>query len=369
MTKEVKLIAFPSNLVDDPCFYRCLGPLAALRRHRNLQIQVIENVNWASLSMNDIVMLQRPFTSNQLKIAEMAVRHGLPLWVDHDDDVFNLPKGHPAFENYMNPGVHATIANILRLADVVTTSTVALKKVCERFNPNVSVIPNALMSNMVGAIRDTDRQRTGLVYWRGSTTHQRDLDFYTPQMVEVARRNPAVPWLFHGLGAANYRLLEMIPGSQKTQRVDPIEYFSVISNLRPRVFVVPLEDNAFNHSKSNIAWIEATYAGAVCVAPAWEEWDRPGVLNYTPETFADTLHKAINLSPPEHQELWSMSAQHVAGVLDIDNVNFRRSAIIDELMKKRHDVKWRSERRDALIRRSQQKAEGKQAPQSAPVAS
>jgi hypothetical protein len=37
----------------------------------------------------------------------------------------------------------------------------------------------------------------------------------------------------------------------------------------------PLQDNQFNDSKSNIAWIEATLAGAVCVTnyahkPGWE---------------------------------------------------------------------------------------------------
>ncbi len=352
------MLAFPANLLDDPCFYRCLGPLAALRQKRpGLQIQVIENINWASLGMNDVVMLQRPHSPNQLKIAEMAVRHGLPLWVDHDDDVFNIPRGNPAYESYMNPGVHATVANILRLADIVTTSTVPLKRVVERFNPNTHVVPNALMSNMVGAIRQSDAPRSNLVYWRGSSTHQRDLDFYTPQMVEVAKRNPTVPWLFHGLSAANYQLLDMIPTAKKAARVDPIEYFSFISNLRPRVFVVPLDDNTFNHSKSNIAWIEATFAGAVCVAPSWEEWQRPGVLNYTPENFAEVLHKAINLEPPQHEALWAQAAEYVSERLDIDAVNGKRSAIIDELELKRGDLAWRSSRRDALIRRMQAKPE------------
>lgn len=358
MSKRTNLLAFPANLLDDPCFYRCLGPLAALRQKRpSMAIQVIENVNWASLSMNDIVMLQRPHSANQLKIAEMAVSHGLPLWVDHDDDVFNLPKGHPAYDNYMVPQIHARIANIIRLADVVTVSTVGLKKVVERFNPNTHVVPNALMSNMVGAIRRSDAPRTNLVYWRGSSTHQRDLDRYTPQMIEVAKRNPGTPWLFHGISGANYKLVESIPNASRAARVDPIEYFAMISNMRPRVFVVPLEDNPFNHSKSNIAWLEATYAGAVCVAPLWDEWERPGVLNYTPETFADVLHMAMNLTPQEHERRWAESAEYISTQLDIEAVNGKRSAIIDELEPKRHDLLWRSARRDAIIRRRQQQAE------------
>ncbi len=356
MAKCCNLLAFPANLLDDPCFYRCLGPLAALRSKRNLQIQVVENVNWASLGMNDVVMLQRPHSPNQLKIAEMAVRHGLPLWVDHDDDIFNIPYGNPAYDSYMNPGVHGIASNIIRLADIVTVSTPALKKTIERFNPNVSVVPNALMTNMVGGIRYGAAARTNMIYWRGSSTHQRDLDRYTLQMVDVAKRNPDVPWLFHGLSAANYRLLELIPKAKKANRVDPIEYFATISNLRPRVFVVPLDDSQFNHAKSNIAWIEAIYSGAICVGPSWDEWQRPGVINYTPETFADVLDGAINLTPEQHHAIWLAGAQFIESQLDIDAVNKKRGAILDSLEAKRGDLQWRSSRRDTIIKRGGQAA-------------
>jgi len=31
----------------------------------------------------------------------------------------------------------------------------------------------------------------------------------------------------------------------------------------------------------NIAWIEATYAGAATIGPAWQEWQHTGILNYS----------------------------------------------------------------------------------------
>ena len=46
--------------------------------------------------------------------------------------------------------------------------------------------------------------------------------------------------------------------------MDPILYLRQIQKDRPKAFIVPLKDIQFNHSKSNIAWLEATACGALC---------------------------------------------------------------------------------------------------------
>lgn len=345
------LLAFPSSLLDPPSLYRCIGPLAALRQNRpTLQVSVIQDVNWAVLALADVVMLQRPWSDNQHEIAKLAVRHGIPIWVDHDDDIFNIPKGNPAYAQYMNPGVHGNIASILRMADFVTVSTPALGKVFDRVRGSI-VIPNALMTNVVGQMPDhSGRPRAPIVYWRGSSTHQRDLDTYTEQMVSVAAENPETPWVFQGIGESNYGLIERIRGAQPLKHTDPLEYFHGLGALCPKVVVVPLDDNPFNRSKSNIAWLEATYAGAVCVAPNWPEWQRPGVLNYEPENFATILNAAIRLPADEQNALWERSAKYVRDRLLVHDVNMGRDRILDACEQMRRDDKWRMQKRSMLNR-------------------
>ena len=263
------LLCFPSALLDPPSFYRALGPLAALRRKRpSLQVQVVEQINWASLALADAVLLQRPYRPNDVTIATMCQKHGIPLWVEHDDNIFQMPVGNPAYDQYMNPDVHQRIAKICQLADVVTVSTDHL---ADRFAPvcreRPTVARNALMTNMVGHVPNHDGQpRMNAVFWRGSRTHQRDLDTYTLEMVQVARDNPDVLWCMQGIGPENYRLMELIPKARQGKMLDPLDYFVMLATTRPRVVVVPLADHPFNRSKSNIAYLEAIYSGAICVA-------------------------------------------------------------------------------------------------------
>ena len=62
--------------------------------------------------------------------------------------------------------------------------------------------------------------------------------------------------------------------------LDVIDYFHSVSTLAPMIAQVPLHDTSFNRSKSNIAFIEGCYFGAVCLIPEW--WGKiPGTISYT----------------------------------------------------------------------------------------
>jgi hypothetical protein len=348
---RINLLAFPSNALDAPSFYRCMGPLAALRQQKpGLQVSVIQEVNWASMALADVVFLQRPHSDVQRQIAQMAAKHGVPIWVDHDDDVFDIPKGNPAYNQYMNPGTSANIAAILRMADHVTASTPALAEKLGRIATNVTVVPNALMTNIAGTLPNHDGQpRVGMVYWRGGGTHQRDLDTYTQQMIDVAARHPEIPWAFQGITEANYSLVDGIAGAQALKPTDPLDYMHSIAKLRPKVVVVPLHDNAFNRSKSNIAWIEGTFAGAVVVGPDWPEWQRPGVLNYTPDTFGDVLARAITMTDDEQNAQWRLSASYINEHLGVYDVNRKRERVVDACAQMRMDHAWRAQKRFSVV--------------------
>jgi hypothetical protein len=61
-----------------------------------------------------------------------------------------------------------------------------------------------------------------------------------------------------------------------------IDYFKFFSELNPNIFIYTLKDTPFNRAKSNISWIEATYAGASVIAPEFlpEFANMPGVITY-----------------------------------------------------------------------------------------
>lgn len=336
-----------------------MGPLNALRKTRpNLRVEVGTDrvIDWTVLGGADAVLFQRPTTKVSVQIAAMAAHHGLPIVVEFDDDFFAIPYENPHHDDYMTPEVHANIKKILRLADVVTVATARLAKVFGELHHDVRIVPNALMTNMVGGIPDhAGKPRTPMVMWRGSKTHQIDLDAYNDDIVATSREFHGLQWAFQG-----YATGKVMAGIGKAAvrggMLDNLEYFAAIAAVRPRVLMVPLADHAFNHSKSNIAGLEATFAGAVPVVPDWEEWQVPGWIRYTRETFRQQLGAAISMSGEESDNRWRQSANHISANLTIDVINGKRHTLLDELERKSFDPKLRAAKRGIVsLRRRDEK--------------
>ncbi len=114
----------------------------------------------------------------------------------------------------------------------------------------------------------------------------------------------------------------------------PIDaYLEILPNLDYSICIVPLHDNPFNHSKSNIAWLESTYAGAVCLAPNFKEWRKPGIINYTDkEDFSVKLQAMINGEynlAALHKRAWD----YIQSELSLTKVNELRWNVIKRLLK------------------------------------
>jgi hypothetical protein len=68
----------------------------------------------------------------------------------------------------------------------------------------------------------------------------------------------------------------------------------MLSNYSPLVVHVPLENNKFNKSKSNIALLEGALSGTTAVCPDWEEWSMlDGALTYSDQEGYLKLMEAI----------------------------------------------------------------------------
>lgn len=269
------------NPTDGTSLYRGYGPLGHLKKMLpDVNMMTSDAYNWAVFSMADGLFMQRPYSSTHWQIASMAKSNNVPIWVDYDDDLFRLPRSNPAYKTYNPEPVQKDMAKIIALADVVTVSTRQLKDNLLPLNKNVIVIENALDETTFAQRPEKPALRNPMMFWRGSPTHDKDLMYFTEGMSEIARKYPKFSWCF--MGHPFWWTLEQMPDNNLIlcEAVDPIEYFEVLVKVAPAAMVVPLYDNQFNRSKSNIGWIEATYAGAVCIAPDWEEWRKPGCLLY-----------------------------------------------------------------------------------------
>jgi hypothetical protein len=102
-----------------------------------------------------------------------------------------------------------------------------------------------------------------------------------------------------------------------------IDYIAHFREIAPSVLFKPLTNIPHNRTKSNCAWIEAAYAGGVCLGPDWEEWQVPGMVNYTGiEDCIDKLERLIK-DREWRKQCFDASVNHIKENFLLSNVVFR----------------------------------------------
>lgn len=355
------LCMFPSS-GDATSLYRGVGPLATLKRQRkdlHLELDMANMWRWDSMRSADACFLQRPGGDQHVQMVSLAIANYKPIWIDYDDDLFCVPESNPTHKLYSDPKIQNNMSEMIAKADVISVSTPYLadkiRQILERVKDGfksggisshtnmdpgkVIVIPNAYDTDLMLPFDYKLPERRKVVVWRGSATHNDDLQMYAQAIGSAMAKH--LDWCFTFVGEPSPRVmweLEKIPGVKLgTQLVhvptmDPVNYFQFLLKVQPHLVMVPLVDGIFNRSKSNIGWIEATHAGACCLAPDWEEWQRPGVINYSnPATFARELDRYC-AGKYDSKSRWKASQIFIQDQLTLPYVNTMRETLMKRLI-------------------------------------
>lgn len=327
---------------DGTGYYRAGGILPQLSKIIDGGVLVNEfrgGATWYDLYKNDILFLQRPMSEQIFKMATFAQSIGVKVWTDYDDDLFHLPNESRAYDDFPDKTKRFMVST-LRLSDVVTTSTPALGNVLKQLGAkDVRVIPNALNEQFVGPAVTKANTDSFNYLWRGSDTHVADITCFSDAIIRAIEESPDV-YKWHFMGYNPWAITNVVPMYAEGYASDPSAkvyyhskndikvYHDNLKKIQPRVMHVPLIGNALNAAKSNIAWIEGTWAGAVTIAPKWPEWERPGVLTY------ETVEEYLQLLQTEHdyQKLWSESMEYIKKNLLLSHVNKQRADLVRELL-------------------------------------
>lgn len=330
----IKIFVITPDAKDANSFWRCMGPLSYLGKDPEIQI-TLYNMNpagfsWVEFSQYDIIFLHRPCSREHVIAMQIAYNLNKPVWVDFDDYLFQLPGWNPHAEMYHSQDFQLNMAQCIAAADVVSVTTAELYNQYSAINNSVIIVPNAYRNDLFTYREVLPPPRHPVALWRGSNTHDGDLLSVREGFLKLK-----TPTIF--MGNASWLLLSgMDPAKVDLKRAsDVIMYFRFIYEQRPKVFVFPLVDCLFNRCKSNIAYIEAIHAGAICVAPNMPEWNRPGILNYEAGnslSFAETVEQAFAMNEQDHVEFIADAAQSVIHNYGIESINLIRKQIVAELM-------------------------------------
>lgn len=331
----MKIIAYDADPTSTVAFYRSSGPLGLLRRQmKDLRYQFSSTATWAMFKEADVAYFQRPCTEDHVKIIDLIKKMRLPLIVDYDDLLTDVPSYNPAFHSFMKPSVRESVMLSLKAADVVTVSTPHLKSCWTKFADRIEIVPNAWDDSLYFTDKISKPPNKNLrIAWRGSATHSADLDIMAEGCLTIAQAMPDIHWFF--LGDEPWFARRLPPSNChvfcKDKPVSVVEFPSLLRELNIDIAVNPLADNDFNRSKSSNAWMEWSYAGAIVVAPQFPEWIRPGVINYPKDGFTNTLWHTIENIDSLKRELNSISVDYINENLLLSVVNRKRAEILQSM--------------------------------------
>lgn len=292
MHKCMVLAPVPS---DGTSTARAWGILPLMKKKADIDfIRAEGSIDWSHVAAVDSVFLQRSFMPAQVQLARLARDLGKPVIVDYDDDLFCVPKDNPTHPTYSQAWAQENIRQSCQMASVVMASTEVLADKLRPFNPNVRVVPNALNLDLLKPLPQ-ELSRNPIVVWRGSHTHVRDIQEHTPAIMEAYEKFPNFSFFF--VGYDPWWITEkMAPERCQTVPFDGsyVNFMRNMAKIRGAIQIVPLADSPFNRAKSNIAFLEGSFAGSVVLGPDFPEWKQTPCVQYTgPDGFRNQLFELM----------------------------------------------------------------------------
>ena len=247
----------------------------------------------------DVIATQR-YAVPDIKTADALEQHcrthGIRLLYDLDDDLLNIPRGHPEAAE-LRPRAR-TVARMLHRADVVWVSTAGLRTSLSEVRRDTLLIENGLDERLWSDPPSPSRPRQGPVriLCMGTATHDADFAIVEPalarlhetfgdriaiDLIGMTGRDDLPPWI--------NRLTPQLNGGASYPG-----FVNWITQHGWDIGIAPLADSAFNRSKSAIKTMDYAALGLAIVASDVDAYrgslaDGPGgmlVANTTTDWFA-----------------------------------------------------------------------------------
>lgn len=254
--RDPKLIIIPAD--HYACgYYRVISPfnemisnslLSGAKASRNLLPSEIIGGKIGYL------VIQRQYTDSQINAIKNLKKYSNPFLVyDLDDYILSIPSSNGAA---VPVDIEVRLRKILSEVDRVVVSTNKLAELLGGFNADIKVVENKLpiewWSFPLRQLQDFSvKPRVG---WAGGSSHAGDLQIIGKVVKILARE---VDWVFMGMmpeGIGEF-VKEFHAG------VPIIDYSKKLYSLNLDLALAPLENNLFNHSKSNLRLLEFSACG------------------------------------------------------------------------------------------------------------
>lgn len=288
-------------------YYRFTQPRDALLRagHSCDVIRLYEMTYAESVKLLDVVknydIIHAGYTDNS-RTVEMLValrEHAkIPLVIDIDDDVLNVPTYNQAHKSYHSGAPQRRVALLsIKIADAVCASTQHLATILRHLNPNIHVIENYHQpADWTGSAGPHAAGNDFRIFSAAGTGRSQDYEECREGVVGHMRANASSRMFF--LAMMPDWALEFMPSATDptANRSFYLRYCSmstyqrVLRYVAPHAFLCPVLPNEFNRSKSFCKAYDAAEAGAVVVCSDWDTYAGvPALRCSTPAQWRESL--------------------------------------------------------------------------------
>lgn len=314
--KKILYMCFWDN---DATFFLRLAILTYLK-HPDFTIErkpYNGDITWSTFLGYDVLVLSRPSSPHDLSIIKLAKQCGLKVITDYDDDIIHLPELNPMWHHYQQ--CKSDAMECISLSDEVWVSTKGVKKSFALLNSNIHVIPNSLNDYLHPVDKKKPFNEGGKkAIWRGGGAHQADVYEVAESLVQTINNNK--DWHFQFVGDRFVFLEQRCGDNYLPVSLMPLmQYMEYLHTENPQAVFHPLVTNRFNEGKSNLAWIEATYAGAAFFGNTkLHEFNKNGIIDFSQLETGMTTN--FELLKDCNEESW----EYILENLLLSNVNLIR---------------------------------------------
>ena len=218
---------------------------------------------------------------------------------DIDDHLFDIPKTNYAYHYYEVNRPY--IEEILKTVDGITVSTHFLKKIMEKYNSNVEVVPNYLLKCLWGNLQDNSHHDGFRILYAGSFNHfasenteeKMGGDFSKELIDFIKKTTKEITWVM--VGGFPQELKTQI--SNKEIEYHPwqniLNYPQFLNSLQCDLAIAPLEINDFNRAKSDLKILEYSALGLPGIYTEIEPYQK-AFCKVSNDNFVDKIQEVIN---------------------------------------------------------------------------
>jgi glycosyltransferase involved in cell wall biosynthesis len=269
-TMDKKNIFYVVDTFQGCAWYRCHVPGMELKRAGH-DVMLDEGIAPEDVQNSDIVVFQRQWRPEAVRAMADAKARGKLVVYELDDDLWNLHTSNPGYEAWSRPGMLQAVETMVRMADVVTTTTPALANQLKRLNANVKILPNMLPAEhwQVQHERPEGYDRVA-IGWAGSSSRWNDLAIVKEVVLQLLKDFPQVDVLVAG-DDSNM----VFPPHERIHRLSPVQierYPDLLAKFD--IGIAPVVDSRFNQAKSDLKFLEYSMLGVPTVVSRVEAYGR-----------------------------------------------------------------------------------------------